>query len=833
MSKKKQFRVVCAYDTETTTLKNGSESRAFACLYIFNDLRKVSDFRAYVPEKSDDIHFYRTGAEAISYIQDLITYGRDEGFIPIIAAYNLAFDLQTLLWDLAHLDYNVQVNAQSGSNIYTYDLCVEDNIVLRFWDTFFLDMNGLASMGRTAGLPKAVGDWDYSLIRTPETPLTDKELYYAGRDTQVIPAYLKYLLEANEWMSSSDLGVRVLTKTSIVRQMAKHVIANKKIIKRDGKKLSLGKAFDALCAAEFAPDYESYALRKACFRGGFTFTAANTAAIIQKRVVSLDVTSMHHTFITGSRCPVHFHKAEIESLDRAAYTIMTTPLGYVLQNYSKPFELGLHALIEFRNIRLRPGTVFDRAGIALLAEGKFVDKGGSEGWDNERAYVAQDSVTTRGWHDIAEGATFAFGKLYKAKRVRVFVTEIELWCIGQMYTFDEFGCLKGELTTHTITPPDYVTLQTNILFEMKNDAKKINNTYEEGHPYIKKIPDSIPEGIAAKLHDGSMTNQAFAAWYGGNVKGMFNSIYGTQAQDLLKPEYAVDGDGGLFVDKDTLVTPENYEDKAPDTIKVFYNYGMRIVGRSRMHLVIAMMLIDAAFGDRVRILGGDTDSMKISLDDSITADNLIEALKPLHTATTTAIDRTQTRVRALFPRLASQLEGVGTFDIEPATHEKIYYDLHYEAWNKARLSLVDNHSHITCAGLSRPAGKYTVEDLVDDLIASGHTFEEIAPLVLGYNTTYDNSVCHALNRTHPDANEIFDDDVTDYLGNTTHVHAAAAIALYETDRMVGDTLKLTNSCNVDYLKQHGRNPYITPHRVCYNGKPYIEIGQPLITSIVE
>lgn len=839
MSKKQQFRVVCSYDTETTTILDGSNSRAFACLYIFDDLRGVDDFKNYVPGESDDIRFYRTVDDALSYIYELVVWGQNNKTVPVIAAYNLAFDLQTLQRSLS-AQFDIAVNAQSSTSIYTYDLVDGDTILLRFWDTFFFDMRGLKELGKTAGLPKAIGDWDYSLVRTPETPLSDKELYYAGRDTQIIPAYLKYLLDSNEWMDSSDFGVRIITKTSIVRQMAKKNIGGKKITLKSGKKMTLTKLFGNLCEQEFAPDYQTYAMRKACFRGGLTFTAAATAATVQRRVTSLDVTSMHHTFITGCRVPVRFKKADPDVLNKVAETVIHKSVKCVLNHYNEPFANCFNGLVKFTNLRLKKGTVFDKSKIAVLAEGKFSDKNVDD-IDNERSKEAYTDVMQRGWHDSAYGATFAFGKLYKAEVATVFLTEIELWNVAHVYDFDSMEVLAGEYTTHTITPPDYVTLQTNILFEMKNDAKKINKLYSEGTPYTEEIPDSVPKALAEQLKEGSVSEQSVEAWYTGNVKGMFNSIYGTQAQDLMKPEFCVDENGDMHINPETKASPENYEDREPDRIMVFYNYGARIVGRSRMHLVIAMILIDAAFGSKVRILGGDTDSMKISLDPDVEAQDLIDALQPLHEATTEAINITQARVRALWPNLASNLTDVGCFDIEPAVkankekgiEEVLYWDYHYEAWNKARVSMVNGHSHITCAGLSRKEGTYTVENLIDDLYAKGHSFEELAPLVLGYNTTYDYSICQALAHTAPKADDFFDEDVTDYLGNTVHVHVPMAKALYPSDRTIGDTLKFTNAANIAYLNKLGRHPYDKLHRVSYDGQPFIEIGVPNVEEVIE
>ena len=51
------------------------------------------------------------------------------------------------------------------------------------------------------------------------------------------------------------------------------------------------------------------------------------------------------------------------------------------------------------------------------------------------------------------------------------VNEIELWNVAQVYEYDEMRVLYGEGTTKTIIPPDYVTLQSNMLFARKTDVK--------------------------------------------------------------------------------------------------------------------------------------------------------------------------------------------------------------------------------------------------------------------------------------------------------------------------------------------------------------------------
>lgn len=801
MKDRKDFRVAAIFDTETTNIGEGAETRAYPILYIFNDMRNTS-VEEYNPD-ADDVRFYRHTGEALMYIDDLITYGTAHDFIPIIAAYNLMFDMQTLMLELAQT-YTLRVNAQTATSVYTLDLCTGENedIVCRFWDTFYLEMGGLRAMGETCGLPKAVGDWDYTLARTPETPLTDEELFYARRDVQVIPQYLQWLLRANHWLTPDMLGSRVLTKTSLVRQMARREIGGRRITLRTGKRLTLLRAFEATCNQEFPKDYDSYALRKACFRGGLTFTSAKTANVVVPNVASLDVTSMHHAFINGRRLPVKFAAAPTDILQIACERIANTSLEDVLSNYDDPFRTGLHVAVRFTNLRLRENTCFDAWGVAICPRSKFVKtlQADTDYSNNERAKTQENSVRAHGYVDSAVNPTYAFGKLYRANECILHVNEIELWNVAQVYEFDEMHVLYGEATTKTIVPPDYVTLQSNMLFARKTDVKNLIKGYTEGVPYAGDIPDSIPEGIARDARTGELGMKFLQSYYGSTVKGQFNGIYGTQAQDVMKADYHVMETGELEVDKTSVCTPDNFTEKRPKTPRVLYTYGMRIVAGSRMHLLIAMMLIYRHFGERVTVTGGDTDSLKISCAADVTDAELLDALEPLHDAIGAAIDRTMRRVRVTAPDTASTLEHIGKFEVEDCGGTTRYVE-HMELWNKARVSLdTGGCVHVTCAGLPRPDGVYTIEDFIADVMRAGHGFTETVQMSLGYDVLVDYEICHTLQRNRPHVCDRYTGDVTDYLGETAHVDAPEAIGLYPSGRWLGESDKQANMENITYLR---------------------------------
>lgn len=796
--KRYAFKIAGCYDTETTTLDDGPDSVAFPVLFICSDLEDVS-LESY--DASEEVHMFRHERDFQRWIEDKISWGIAHDTVPIICAYNLMFDLQPAIYSL-NQRYRIVANAQSSTHVYTLDLTIRGRILLRFWDTFHLEMRGLAAMGDTCGFEKAVGDWDYKLVRTPDTPLTDEELFYAKRDVQVIPTYLKWLLDTNEWLHESDLGVRVITKTSLVRRQSACEIGP-----LESGDTTVRRAYMSECAREFPKTYDQYAIRKACFRGGFTFTAAATAHKVMRDVASFDVTSMHHAFINGRLLPVGFRPTPPSVLDRMCAIVVRTGIDRVLTAYDMPFPCAFHACLTFTDIRLRKGSAFDTSGIALIPEGKFRRTGTGAEWnDSESDIDAESAIRGYGYGDECDTPLFAFGKLYRARSCRLHVCEIELWCLSRVYEWDSMTVEYGESTTAFRIPPDYVTLQSNLLFERKQAMKRVLRDHGgeiAAHvPVTCDLPSSIPAGIRAGIRDGTADIKDLESYYASTVKGMFNGIYGVQAQDLMKPSYSC-VDGKLSVDRSTVTTRDNYEDRMPEHPKSIYTYGMRIVAGSRMHLVIAIELVHGALADRARVLGGDTDSLKIALDGA-TPQEVLDAIGSLHVAVTSAIGRTQARVRADHPDMASTLDGIGTFEYE-GSHEQ-----HIEFWNKARVSCDGDAVSVTCAGLPRPKGRYTVEDWISDRIRDGWTFERAVLTAMGYNRFIANDVSHVLERTRPNPWDRVDMDVTDHLGTTSRVRAHASQALYDGGRLLGDTTKRSNSENVHYLEMMGRRPDTDP-----------------------
>jgi len=808
--REEKYKVVRIYDTETSTVKyeekndNGGVNEftiAYPILYICNHIDGVAH---YVADESDDIRLYRDYRGMLADIEEAIEEAHGD-YIPIVCAYNLIFDMQPLMHELSQI-YAMKTSAQSTTNAYTIDLVDGEKTLLRFWDVSHLEPRGLWAMGEAAGLEKATGDWDYELVRTPETPLTEEELFYAKRDVQVIPAYLRYLLDTNNFVKEEDLGCRLLTKTSLVRLLGKRVIGEIKIHGRN-RDYELKRLFTMLCKAEQPKTFHQYALRKACFRGGLTFTAANYASEIHRNVVSIDAVSMHHAHITGAMLWVDFSKTicMMRFLDR----VRKTSLEDILSRYDTPFPFAFHASVHVKNLRLKEGSLFARCGIGCLAEAKFASGYDPENEDDLRKIVAEQIVRASGYRDTAKplGDTevvYAYSKLMQAGEAVLFVNEIEWWIICQMYDFDVVDA-EGESTTSIRVAPEYITLMSHMLYAQKDEMKQILKVYEQGKPCDISGADHLPKYIKKDIASGEKPIDFWESYYKDIIKGMFNSIYGSQAQNEYKPGYAVSETGEIEIDDETKMDSTNFTPK--NSSYVLYTYGMRIVGRSRMHLTIAMMLLDRAFGDRIRILGGDTDSIKASTDYDVSDEDIVAALEPLHLATKKAIDHVQMKTRRNHPYIVSDLDHLGEFEVETYGGGKYSrYDYHIEMWNKCRVSVdMLGKVHITCAGVSRPVGKYTLESLAEDMIEE-YGVEEILPLICGYNTFYHSSISHLLAHCKPKYADKIDCDITDYLGNTSRVNTYQSISLYPTSKRIGETfsLKLVPRENKRYRESIGK-----------------------------
>ena len=222
--------------------KGESNKRRILCEDIFTfDIETTSffyesDLKPYLYKPGFDPDYWcGVKAGAIPYIwqfgiNDKYYYGRDiSEFMAVLADFpanmhirifihNFSFEwhfLDFLTWD--------KVFAKTPHKPIKASCKEFPNI--EFICTLSLENMSLASWGESLGIPKLVGDLAYNVMRTPLTPLTDKELGYCRRDLEVM--YIGLCEELKVYGSVFKLP---LTSTGKVRKVVKDLLMVDKYI---------------------------------------------------------------------------------------------------------------------------------------------------------------------------------------------------------------------------------------------------------------------------------------------------------------------------------------------------------------------------------------------------------------------------------------------------------------------------------------------------------------------------------------------------------------------------------------------------------------------------
>ena len=784
----KPMRVVAAFDTETTDLGDC----AFAYLYTFAlNPHALED----APGQTEYV-YARTEGDAVMTLCRLIKEGKAGGYIPIVVAYNLAFDIQTLLADVA-ATWSVNIVAKTPSELYAFDLLDKDGgKLLRFWDLHGMNPNGVAELGRIVGIKKLYGNLDYTLVRHALTPLTESELAYCRHDVDILLAYCRWLLKANDWLKPEWLGSRLMTNAGLVRLYAQVVIGNLKFRKTDQRKtMSTRYAYARFCATQLPANLDTYRLRKACTRGGLNINSPSAMRRVWHDVSRWDCVSMYHAFLNGDRVPCDFHPVGVTVLRRALSETLDRTADEILADYAQPFPAAFHAHVVLKGVRIKPGTPWERWQIGIMSRDRF---------KAHIHHVAESDTVQDVEGDTTRNPVFAYGKLMSAGIVDTCVNEVEWWLLNQVYEIDEWMVVGGELSNRWKRPFDYVALQSNILYEWKNEVKQITKTYTPGEPYAGDT-DALPDGFAELAKTGDLAADELAAFYG-LVKGQFNSVIGNQASEQFRASWELTQDAEIRIDPATRLTPENFKSRKTREQHVDYPWGMRVISRGRLHLVLAVMLIWDALGDDARIISGDTDSLKIAMRNGVTEDDISRALQPLHDATRCALDETQSRLRKTFPALANDFDHVGEFVSDGETISD-----YYELMDKMRLGVDSTGIHVTAAGIKRGSYAEAVRRVWEDM---GRDLERTARIMMDADTCLSPDIARSMGREQPRSTKMIDRVVTDYTGRRTFVHAHAAIRLREQSTWIMPSVSDTNRETKAWRWVHmGERSVSTPHYV--------------------
>lgn len=805
----KPHRVIGAYDSETTNVKVNGINKSFPILHQLGllDGTDFTDINAENVTEHVHMELYRHTFELYQRLDDIVS--RESDYVPIILCHNLSFDMYGLsLWLSRH---DVRVLAKSARKPITFTVKDESGRPkLVIWDTLVFTQQSLDRMGRDCGFSKSVGKWNYDLIRTPHTPLTDDELEYARNDIYTLITWVAWWLRQNPEIPPDKLGLNIVTKTGIVRERRKA-----RFSKLRGKRMKRNVEYFWLtrCKLDEPKTDDELFTMLACTRGGFTFCASESASKIydlrgsRKAIVAYDAMSMHPAQIVSHAYPYRFREMPVDVLLLAFELIGSFDVSHVLENWEKPFPVAFNACFRFENLRPRKDSIFAKHGIYPLASARYKDESAlSDDNGDKGAYDAH--MAKRSYCDSASGAKYAFGKIISADVATLYLTELSAWEVYQAYEWDNVEAVHGYETGRFCKPNDIDVISVMQFFKAKNEFKAARKCYYS-QATISNGEKLVELGISAALV-GEMkagvasSNDVEAAYL--SLKADLNSIFGINASNSYRRKTELRETGIEYVGDFGLCNK-------PKNPRVWYQFGQRIVAWSRIAQICAMELVEPYVYD---IVNGDTDSIKVCCDCS-QLENIESALSRLGKAIDDGKHRTCSRVRYAYPDMFDELEGIGHYERE------FIADRFCASWNKAYCMQDDKGFSFTIAGIptKRRVNAHScfigVDGLANRMHGLGMSFAEIASLFLGYNVTYSHDVIHVNARTFPEWGEVFSDHVTDYLGKTHFVNEPCALSLYPMAKTVNDTSSSDNAINKSYALANNPKVNTSKKLICPEG----------------
>ena len=280
----KYYNVECGFDIETTSTEiyEDGQEKKFAFMYLWGF--GIKDYIVYGRTWQEFIDLCETLQETLEL------YGETK---IICYVHNLPYEFQFMrkyfAWDKVFaVDDRKAIKATT-----TFGIEFRDSYILSGYS-----LSKLADNLVSHKIEKLYGDLDYSLIRTHETPITDKELGYLHNDVQIILYYINEQIE-----QYGDITKIPLTNTGRVRQFVKNnCLHYNKNHKKEGIKGKIGRYRELMHECILNPD--EYLMLKRCFMGGFTHASMQYSGELLENVSSIDFTSSYPAVMLMEKFPM-------------------------------------------------------------------------------------------------------------------------------------------------------------------------------------------------------------------------------------------------------------------------------------------------------------------------------------------------------------------------------------------------------------------------------------------------------------------------------------------------------------------------------------------------
>lgn len=392
--------VPCVIDIETSSFYDGEEKRAIQYAFVIGINGKCIIGR-YMSELK------------IILKRIVEFFELDNKKRMIFYVHNLSYEFQ---WFRKHFEWDKVFSIEERKPLYAL---TTDGIELRC--SYLLSGYSLAKVGENLvkyKVNKMVGDLDYDKLRTPKTPLTDKELGYILNDGLVVMSYIQEQIE-NHY---NNITLLPLTKTGEVRNYCR-----KQCLYKGGRKHNAQrfKRYNAIMRNIPIVDINEYEQLKRAFAGGFTHANAIYVNTIQKDVASFDFTSSYPAVMIAEQYPMS--RGELIKIRNE-------------QEFNENLSLYC-CLFDIEFINIKASTSFDHP----ISYSKCIE--------------IEDSVVDN-------------GRVVSASRLSITITEQDYITFKEFYTWDKIRIKNFRRYRKNYLPRDFV-LSILELYKKKTELKNV------------------------------------------------------------------------------------------------------------------------------------------------------------------------------------------------------------------------------------------------------------------------------------------------------------------------------------------------------------------------
>ena len=418
------YNIECSFDIETNSTYHNEEKVAFMYIWAFG----IADLKVYGRTWEE----FQSLMELISMIFEL---EKDKRIICYI--HNFSFEFQFMR---KYFEW-IEVFAISERK----PIKALTSLGIEFRDSYILSGFSLAKTAENLSshtIEKMVGDLDYSLLRTKDTPMSEQEMKYVENDIVIILYYINEQIE-----QYGDLHKVPLTNTGRVR---KYVERNCYYTNTNHRKSSRGKyhRYRKLMQS-LTLTTSDYMIAKQAFQGGFTHANVNYSGQTLENVTSIDFTSSYPAVMLAELFPMS--KAEyVEVKD-------TNHFLELLKTYHVIFEA------TFTNIQTT---------------------------------IEQENYLSESKCRHIENSIINNGRIFRADKLTTTITEVDFSIIRKSYNWDSFNISNVHIFQKGYLPKSIIESVLE-LYKGKTELKGV-----EG----KEVEYGLAKGMLNSVYGMSVTD---------------------------------------------------------------------------------------------------------------------------------------------------------------------------------------------------------------------------------------------------------------------------------------------------------------------------------------